>query len=102
MTLTVAEIYDLACFAGFTINHSPLFMPDEDEMETEITVMDCPSDGLIDDDGITRIHYTKAAYFAEYPEEGSIGLGKELAASRNGLRPSRLRCETMVQLKGQP
>lgn len=80
ITLTIAEIYDLACAAGFTINHSPAFMPDADEMETEITIEDCPKVGLLDDDNVSRLHYTRIAYFTEYPEEGSFGLGKELSA----------------------
>lgn len=77
LTLTVAEIYDLACMAGFTINHTPAFMPDADEMETEITVMVCPKEGVLNDDGKPE-HYTHIAYFDEYPEEGSHPLGEKL------------------------
>lgn len=78
LTLTVAEIYDLACAAGFTINHGEMFMPDADEMETEITIIDCPKDGVEDDDG-KHTHYAHLAYFTEYPEEGSYPLGAELS-----------------------
>ena len=78
VVLTVREIYDLACFAGFTINHSKIFMPSEDEMETEITVVDCPVRGVLDDDGVSHKHYTKIAYYTEYPEEGAVGLGDEI------------------------
>lgn len=77
ITLTVAEIYDLACMAGFTINHRQTLMPDADEMETEITIIDCPKAGVLDDDNKSR-HYAHIAYFAEYPEEGSLPLGPEL------------------------
>lgn len=78
MVLTVREIYDLACFAGFTINHSKMFMPSEDEMETEITAVDCPASGVLDEDGVSRRYYTKIAYYTEYPEEGVVGLGEEI------------------------
>lgn len=78
LTLTVAEIYDLACAAGFTINHSAMFMPDADEMETEITIIDCPAGGVLDDDG-KATHYEHVAYLTEYPEEGTFPLGAELA-----------------------
>lgn len=77
MTLTVAEIYDLACMAGFTINHGQMFMPDADEMETEITIIDCPKAGVLDDDN-KPTHYAHIAYFDEYPEEGSHPLGPKL------------------------
>lgn len=78
LTLTVAEIYDLACAAGFTINHGKMFMPDADEMETEITIIDCPAGGVLDDDG-KATHYEHVAYLTEYPEEGTFPLGAELA-----------------------
>lgn len=84
LTMTVAEIYDLACMAGYTINHDPRFMPDADEMETEITIEDCPPIGLLDDDNTSRRHYSRAAHFTEYPEEGYIGLGPELTPSNAG------------------
>jgi hypothetical protein len=77
LTLTVAEIYDLACAAGFVINHGERFLPDADEMETELTIIDCPNGGVEDDDGKHK-HYAHIAYFTEYPEEGSYSLGAEL------------------------
>ena len=77
LTLTVAEIKDLAEFAGFVLD--PDRMPDEqDEWETEIVVMDCPKEGVRDDDN-KPTHYAHIAYFADYPEEGSSPLGAELA-----------------------
>lgn len=51
ITLTVAEIYDLACMSGFTINHRPDFMPDADDMEAEIVIIECPKQGVRDDEG---------------------------------------------------
>ena len=77
LTLTVAEIYDLACAAGFTINHGQMFMPDADEMETEITIIDCPTGGVLDDDN-KPTHYAHVAYLSDYPEEGTFPLGPEL------------------------
>lgn len=77
LTLTVAEIYDLACAAGFTIKRGDSFMPDADEMETEIVVIECPKEGVIDDDG-NPTHFAHIAYFAEYQEEGSYPLGPEM------------------------
>lgn len=75
LTLTVAEIKDLAEFAGLVLNQK--FMPDADGLETEIIVIECPKDGVRDDDG-KPTHYAHIAYFAEYPEEGSHPLGPEL------------------------
>ena len=86
LTLTVAEIYDLACMAGFTINHGEMFMPDADEMETEITIEDCPAIGLLDDDNVSRRHYSRVAHFTEYPEEGYIGLGAEVTPNAEIVR----------------
>lgn len=75
ITLTVAEIKDLAECAGFTLD--PERMPDADEMETEIIVMECPKQGVRDDDG-KPTHYAHIAYFEEYPEEGTYPLGEEI------------------------
>ena len=75
ITLTVREIYDLACAAGLTINHNPMFMPDDDEMEAELTIVECPKEGVLNDDGKFE-HYTYIAYLSEYPEEGSFSLGE--------------------------
>lgn len=78
LTLTIAEIKDLAECAGFTLD--PASMPDADEMETEIVVMECPKAGVRDDDG-KPTHYAHIAYFSEYPEEGSYPLGNEVRES---------------------
>lgn len=75
LTLTVAEIKDLAEFAGLVLDKSVSY--DDDELETEIVVMECPKEGVRDDDGKPK-HYAHIGYFAEYPEEGSYPLGAEL------------------------
>lgn len=75
LTLTVAEIKDLAEFAGLVLDKSVSY--DADELETEIVVMECPKEGVRDDDG-KPTHYAHIAYFAEYPEEGCCPLGAEL------------------------
>ena len=71
--LTIAEIKDLAEFCGLVI--SPPSELDEDQNDTEICITPCPKEGLKDEDG--KIYYSKnIAYFYEYPEEGSIPLGR--------------------------
>ncbi len=75
MNLTISEIKNLAEFAGMTVDLEGI---DADEMESEISVVLCPKDGLLDDDGKTKIKYTgHIAYFSEYPEEGCHPLGEE-------------------------
>ena len=76
--LSIQEIYDLACFAGLSIDRSPEMMPDQEELETQITLEDCPANGLLDDDGVSFRKYRHVACFSEYPEEGYIGLGSEV------------------------
>ena len=76
LTLTVAEIKDLAECAGLVLDKNVSY--DADELETEIVVMECPKQGVRDDDG-KPTHYAHIAYFDECPEEGSYPLGAELA-----------------------
>ena len=75
LTLTVAEIKDLAECAGLVLHTR--FLPDADSLETEITIIDCPKDGVLDDDG-KPTHYAHIAYVTDYPDEGSFPLGEEL------------------------
>lgn len=75
LTLTVAEIKDLAECAGLVLDKGVSY--DADEPETEIVVMECPKAGVRDDDG-KPTHYAHIAYFAEYPEEGNYPLGDEV------------------------
>lgn len=76
ITLTAAEIRDLALFCGFRVDGNGEETRTEDELETEIVVERRP-DGLRDDDGLIK-HYAHVAYYAEYPEEGAMGLGLEV------------------------
>ena len=48
------------------------------ELEKEQKMVECPKQGVLDDDG-KPTHYTHIAYFEEYLEEGSFPLGDELA-----------------------
>lgn len=75
LTLTIAEIKDLAECAGLVLKEG--CEPDADDLETEITIIDCPKDGVKDDDN-RPTHYAHVAYFDEYPEEGCYPLGEEL------------------------
>jgi len=76
MILTIAEIKTLAQFCGLVLTDGSV--NDKDQEETEISVVDCPKCGLIDADANKMRQYEHAAYFYEYPEEGCIGLGKEI------------------------
>jgi hypothetical protein len=72
IVLTVAEISDLAKFAGLRID--PAQEIDRDDLETEIAVDLCPADGVTDDDG-GKIKCKHIAFYDEYPEEGCYPLG---------------------------
>lgn len=80
LTLTVAEIKDLAECAGLVLDKSVSY--EASELETEIVVMACPNEGVRDDDG-KPTHYAHIAYFAEYPDEGCYPLGDELPKPYN-------------------
>ncbi len=75
ITLTVAEIKDLAECAGIALAKYVTY--DADELETEIVVMACPKEGVRNDEGKPE-HYTHIAFFADSPEEGSHPLGEKL------------------------
>ena len=78
LTLTIKEIADLAECAGLMF--APNGGPDEDDKDTEISIMDCPKEGVKDDDG-KPTHYAHIAYFSEYPEEGCYPLGDEVQSN---------------------
>lgn len=86
LNLTVAEIRDLAAFAGLKIDTA--IPAADDEQETEITVAACPPEGVkneaepSDPDSVS--HYRFIAYCTEYPEEGCMGLGNELPPNVSG------------------
>ena len=71
MILTAAEIRDLAEMVGFTVDVHDV------NLEYDVTVEACPSDGVKFDDGAAR-HYRHIACDSEYPEEGWQALGKEI------------------------
>lgn len=73
MTLTGKEIKDLAEAVGLVV----CTMDYTDELETEMTIIDCPASGVLDDDG-KATHYAHVAYLSEYPEEGTFPLGDEV------------------------
>lgn len=73
-TLTVAEIKELAEFAGFRLVNDPI---PEDELEMEIVVARCPAQGVKDDDG-KIYHHRLMAYYEDLPEEGVFPLGASL------------------------
>lgn len=62
LTLTVAEIKDLAECAGLVLKEDCL--PDADELETEITVIPCPESVVLNDDG-KPTHFAHIAYIAD-------------------------------------
>lgn len=70
ITLTAMEIYELASFAGLTIEP-----PTADERDSEFVVTDCPDEGILNDDG-QREKCNYIVYCADYPEEGCIPLGE--------------------------
>lgn len=89
MTLTIAEIKDLAECAGLVLKEG--CEPDADELETEIVVMECPKHGVRDDDGKPTF-YAHVAYFEEYPEEGCFPLGDELPYKTEGQKIRERNC----------
>lgn len=74
ITLTGKEIRDLAEAAGFLIEKAD----SDDLLDTEMTIIPCPPDGIKDDDDGSLSRYKYVAYFSDYPEEGVFGLGEEL------------------------
>ncbi len=71
ITLNGKQIRELAEFVGLTITEHDY----ADEYETEITIADCPVNGVIEDDGSTT-KYDYIAYLTDYPEEGVCPLGE--------------------------
>jgi hypothetical protein len=74
--LTIAEIIDLAGFAGLTLHQNSL--PEGDDLEAEVVIAVCPEDGTKDEETGRRIFTKHVAYMADYPEEGCMPLGPEL------------------------
>jgi hypothetical protein len=84
LTLTVAEIKDLAECAGLVLRQDCL--PDADELETELTIVPCPESGVLDDDG-KATHFAHLAYVTDSPDEGSFPLGTEIQSSAETTGP---------------
>lgn len=73
MILTAAEIRDLAEIVGFTVDVHDV------DMNYDVTVEDCPKEGVKFDDG--SVHWFRhIACDSEYPEEGYHMLGGEIDA----------------------
>lgn len=73
ITLTIEQIAELAEFAGLTVVWGVEIDP-----ETELTITECPPEGLLEDEGdATGPRYQYLAHVSEHPDEGSIGLGPE-------------------------
>lgn len=73
INLTVAQIIDLAKFAGLSLGeHNPC---DEDELSTEITIFSNPRGVIIASENERPKLAKTVAFFAEYPEEGGVPLG---------------------------
>lgn len=92
LTLTVREIQDLAEYAGLSVSVPDVV--DDDELDTEITITECPASGVRcegePDDPKAVAYYRYVAYCAEYPDEGCFGLGLEIeppAAAQEGKQP---------------
>lgn len=77
VTLTVAEIVDLAHFAGLVPRDD--LMPTGEELEVEIEVRECPADGVFDDEEQRKVKTRFIALMAECPDEGCYSLGPEFA-----------------------
>lgn len=73
LTLTGKEIRDLAEAAGLEVAE----LIYTDELETEMTIIDCPATGVLDDNGRATF-YKHIAFLSEHPEEGSFPLGDEI------------------------
>jgi hypothetical protein len=76
INITVRQILDLVACAGYDTTNLHA-QTGKDEFDTEITIDQCPPNGLIDDDGKPD-HYELIAYFTEYPEDGCLGLGERI------------------------
>lgn len=85
ITLTLHEIIDLAEFAGLVVDRTDFT---EDELEAMFTIVDCPPEGILNGgesgDPESRSHYGHFAFCTDYPEEGGVGLGPEIAQQENG------------------
>lgn len=83
MMLTVKEIKDLATLVcGLKLcpesNHD-----DPEDDNTEIMIEDCPQTGVVHEgDETERRRWQHIAYLLEYPDEGVVGIGRELEVEK--------------------
>ena len=73
--LTTAQIRDLADLVCAVEEGA------DSDHETQWVITDCPESGLLNDEG-HPVHYEWIAHSLDYPEEGSIGLGREIDAPK--------------------
>ena len=80
ITLTVAEIFDLAKAAQLIPWKSKLkdALESDEDADTEYTIIERKGGIEILDDDKTPHKYAHGAFLAEYPEEGTWPLGEEL------------------------
>lgn len=84
ITLTMREIIDLVEFTGLAVINCEGIS--EDELDTMFTIADCPPEGVLNDgepsDPASVSHYGHIVFCTDYPEEGCVGLGPEIAAAQ--------------------
>lgn len=88
-TLTINEIAVLARLAGLVVDDGGM---SEDELMTEITIEDCPKEGITGDTGEAHKYTGSIAYFTDLPEEGVMPLG-ELIGKHAGCSKNPASCE---------
>lgn len=81
ITLTIAEIFDLAKAAQLVPWKAKLteHLESDEDADTEYTIVE-REDGvaILDDDDVTLRRYAHGAYITDYPDEGTFPLGEEL------------------------
>lgn len=97
LTLTVAEIKDLAEAAGLVLDKAVTY--DDDELDMEYDIVACPKEGVRNDDG-TPEHYKYVAYISDYADEGSYPLGAALGPDNAALCGERSESDTSSLLSG--
>lgn len=76
ITLSGREIRDLANAVGMEI--SDKYVVEDDILETNMVIMECPKEGISYEDEEGRHHFSHVAYIEEYREEGTFPLGDEI------------------------
>jgi len=76
VTLTGAEIMTLVRFLGLDADR---LEPDDDALESTITIYENDTKGITDVDSGDVTYYDHIACFSEYPDEGFIGLANPVS-----------------------